>query len=281
MPKTIDTDVKSVGGPRYMRAIVSLDDVGNMQVRTNTFVHIDLAGFTGGVIVSLSDASGQLLYVTPIVQYGVDGRFIFWSQSDRWDNELLQRGPDIARRTARIDVWLGWAPKNRLLTDLVIVATTVVEIVLWLIENWPEDDQGQTTENRPVQSTYQALTAQRGELQPGVEPTSLPFDQPSTFTVTATDSISNEPVPGVVYKAMSLPLDRAGSPLGAVGSPITATVSGQWISQRRISVDPDTGRPTTEVVRVFVQERLYVRTADYGDVAVPFTLTGAPADDVN
>jgi len=67
-------------------------------------------------------------------------------------------------------------------------------------------------------------------------------------------------------------------PLGAIGTPLTATLSGQWISQRRVEIDPETGQRIVTVVRQFVQERLYVRTADYGDVAVPFTLAGAPSD---
>jgi hypothetical protein len=85
-PKTIDTGDQSIGGPRYMRSMVSIDDSGNMQVRTNTYSHWDLRGFTGGVLVSLSDAQGNLLYITPIASYGVDGRLVFWSVSNRWDN---------------------------------------------------------------------------------------------------------------------------------------------------------------------------------------------------
>jgi hypothetical protein len=277
-PKTVDTDEKSVGGPRYMRAIVSLDDAGNMQVRTHTYVHIDLAGFTGGVLVSLSDRDGNLLYVTPLVQYGVDGRWVFWSQSDRWDNEYYSVGPDIAARTDRIDVWVGWAPRNRFWQDLVPIQQ-IIQLVIWIVENWPSSDgEGGSGADRPVQSTYQALSSTRGDLIPGVSPEAIPFQVPTEITVSARDSVSGGPVAGVVYKAMSLPLDRAGVPLGAVGTPLTATLGGTWISQRRVHIDPDTGQRVVTVVRQFVQERLYVRTTDYGDVAVPFTLAGAPSD---
>src|SRR2546421_1317276 len=56
-PKTVDTADKSVGGPRYIQAILSLDDAGHVQVRTHTYCHIDLSGFTGGVLVSFSDVN--------------------------------------------------------------------------------------------------------------------------------------------------------------------------------------------------------------------------------
>jgi hypothetical protein len=277
-PKTVDTDDKSVGGPRYMRAIVSLDDAGNIQVRTHTYVHMDLAGFTGGVVVSLSDSSGNVLYVTPLVQYGVDGRLVFWSQSDRWDNEYYTVAPEIAARTDRIDVWVGWAPRNRFWEDILPVQR-IIELIIWVVQNWPSSDtEGGSGDDRPVQSTYQALTAARGDLIPRVAPEGIPFDVPAQITVSAHDSASGAAVEGVVYKAMSLPLDRAGVPLGAVGTPLTATLSGQWISQRRVHIDPDSGQRVVTVVRHFVQERLYVRTAEYGDVAVPFTMIGAPSD---
>jgi hypothetical protein len=277
-PKTVDTDEQSVGGPRYMRAIVSLDDAGNMQVRTHTYVHIDLSGFTGGVLVSLTDKNGEVLYVTPLAQYGVDGRWVFWSQSDRWDNEYYSVGADIAARTDRIDVWVGWAPHNRFWQDIIPIEQ-IIQLIIWVIDNWPSsEDEGGTGDDPPLQSTYQALSAVRGDLIPSVTPEAIPFEVPTEITVSARDSNSGADVAGVVYKAMSLPLDRVGVPLGATGTPLTATLSGQWISQRRVEIDPETGQRVVTVVRNFVQERLYVRTTEYGDVAVPFTLAGAPSD---
>jgi hypothetical protein len=280
-PRTVDTGDKSVGGPRYMRAIVSLDDAGSMQVRTHTFVHIDLSGFTGGVLVSLSDVDGNILYVTPLVQYGVDGRWVFWSESDRWVNEYYSVGADIARQTDRIDVWVGWAPRNRFWPVFLDVVVPVIRLIVWVVENWPSSDgEGGTGDDPPVQSTYQALLSERGDLLCHVDPDAIPFEQSTTLTVSANDSNTNAAVDGVVYKAMSLPLDRSGTPLGAVGASITTTLSGKWISQNLVRIDPETHQRIVTVIRRFVQERLYVRTADYGDVSVPFTLVGAPTDPI-
>ncbi|WP_238011669.1 hypothetical protein KZZ52_14390 [Dactylosporangium sp. AC04546] len=280
-PKTIDTGDQSIGGPRYMRSMVSLDDSGNMQVRTNTFSHWDLRGFTGGVLVSLSDAQGKLLYITPIVSYGVDGRLVFWSVSNRWDNEYYNVGADVARQVDRVDVWQGPTPKNRLVpivNDLIII----VRLVAWLIEQWQKssgDDGG--SGDGPVQTTRQGLSSVRGSLLTRVDPQTLPFGTPTTFTVAASDTNSGAPVDGVVYRTMSLPLDRAGVPLGPTNAPLSATLTGKWISKKRVEIDPDSGRKIVIVVRNFVQEQLFVRTVDYGDAEVPVTLTGAPTDPID
>ncbi|BBH68629.1 hypothetical protein ACTI_53140 [Actinoplanes sp. OR16] len=280
-PTTIDTTEQSIGGPRYMRSIVSLDDAGNMQVRTNTFSHWDLRGFTGGVLVSLSDVEGNLLHITPLVSYGVDGRLVFWSTSNRWDNEYYNVGPDVARRVDRIDVWHGPTPKNRFVPIMTDILFTV-RLIIWIVEQWQQssgDDGG--AGDPPVQTTRQGLSVRRGELVSRVEPDALPHGQAATFTVVATDSVTGAAVDGLVYRAMSLPLERAGIPIGPANQPITATLTGKWITKRQVVVDPDSGDREVIVTRSYVQERLFLRTAEHGDVPVAFTLTGAPADPVD
>src|SRR5262245_32768817 len=96
--KSSDTGEVSIGGPRYMRAIANLADTGALEITTNTYSHLALAGFTGGVLVTLADASGTVLYISPLAQYGVDGTWVIWSQSNRWDLESYFVGPDVAAR---------------------------------------------------------------------------------------------------------------------------------------------------------------------------------------
>jgi hypothetical protein len=152
--------------------------------------------------------------------------------------------------------------------------------------------------------TVEALTGAPGTLITAVNPAALTYGQQVTFTVSATDSKTGAAVDGFVYKSLSLPLDQGASLLGSIGQPITATISGQWSVRPRLvqaqlnpavlAASPPTapaGAPTmTDVgltrpefaranldfALIFVPENLYVRTKDYGDVAVPFVLTGRP-----
>jgi hypothetical protein len=159
-------------------------------------------------------------------------------------------------------------------------------------------------DDAPTQVTEDALTGAPGTLIAAVNPAALTYGQQVTFTVSATDSKTGAAVDGFVYKSLSLPLDQGASLLGSIGQPITATISGQWSVRPRLvqaqlnpavlAASPPTapaGAPTMtdvgltrpefaranlDVALIFAPENLYVRTKDYGDVAVPFVLTGRP-----
>ena len=169
------------------------------------------------MLVSLTDKNGEVLYVTPLVQYGVDGRWVFWSQSDRWDNEYYSVGADLAARTDR-SRWVGWAPRNRFWQDIIPIEQ-IIQLIIWVIDNWPssEDEGGPATirrSSRPIRRCRPFAVT----WSPSVTPEAIPFRGAyADMTVSAQDSNSGAAVAGVVYKAMSLPLDRAGVPLGRPG----------------------------------------------------------------
>jgi hypothetical protein len=162
-------------------------------------------------------------------------------------------------------------------------------------------------EDGPTQVTEDALTGALGTLITAVNPAALTYGQQVTFTVSATDSQTGAAVDGFVYKSLSLPLDQGASLLGSIGQPITATISGQWSVRPRLVqaqlnpavlaassptalglpagaptmtdvglTRPEFARRKLDVALIFAPENLYVRTKDYGDVAVPFVLTGRP-----
>jgi len=171
------------------------------------------------------------------------------------------------------------------------------------------DYNGTVDEDGPTQVTEGALTGAPGTLITAVNPPALTYGQQVTFTVSATDSNTGAAVDGFVYKSLSLPLDQGASLLGSIGQPITATISGQWSvrpglglvpaqqNPAMLAASPPTapglaaGAPTMTdigltrpefatlnvgIALIFVPENLYVRTKDYGDVAVPFVLIGKP-----
>lgn len=315
--KTLDTDEKSVDGqPHYMRTLVFLDDTGHLQVRTNTYSHVWFVGFHGGILVSLTDRSGKLLYATPVTAYGVDGSEVPFGTSNRWDTEDYNVGAAVAQQTDRIDVLLYRAADTNLagflktLDNVVRVAKEIWDVIAAFfkaIGDSKTNDEYKDPpmeEDGPVQVTEDALTGALGTLITAVNPAALTYGQQVTFTASATDSKTGTAVDGFVYKSLSLPLDQGASLLGPIGQPITATISGQWSVRPRLvqaqlnpavlAVSPPSARagaPTMadvdltrpefakanlEPALIFAPENLYVRTKDYGDVAVPFVLTGRP-----
>jgi hypothetical protein len=66
-------DDKGKPHPWYMSGKASIDKSGSIKVTTHLESHIALSGFTGGMVASFMDAAGKALFVTPILQYGVDG----------------------------------------------------------------------------------------------------------------------------------------------------------------------------------------------------------------
>jgi hypothetical protein len=309
--KTLDTDEKSVDGqPHYMRSLVFLDDTGHLQVRTNTYSHVWFVGFHGGIVVTLTDRSGKLLYATPATAYGVDGSAVPFGTANRWDTEDYNVGATVAQQTDRIDVLLFRAADTNLagflktLGDIVKAVEDVWAMIQAIIQQIGDAEQsgeytGSMETDGPTQVTEDALTGVLGTLIAAVNPAALAYGQQVTFTVTATDSTTGAAVSGLVYKSLSLPLTQGASLLGSIGQPITATISGQWsVRPRLVEAQPNPsmtrigarGAPSmadiglarpefgklNEATSIFAPENLYVRTKDYGDVAVPFVLTGRP-----
>jgi hypothetical protein len=221
-------------------------------------------------------------------------------QTDRID-VLLYRAPDT-----------NLAGFVKTLEDAVQTLKEIWDVIYPIIKaigDWLSsgDYNGPVDEGGPTQVTEDALTGAPGTLITAVNPPALTYGQQVTFTVSATDSNTGAAVDGFVYKSLSLPLDQGASLLGSTGQPITATISGQWSVRPRLvqeqlnpamlAASPPTapglaaGAPTMTdvgltrpeftklnlgIALILTPENLYVRTKDYGDVAVPFVLTGKP-----
>jgi hypothetical protein len=80
----------------YMKTKITISNLGGGNGRidgtTRTWTDVRLAGFVGGVDVALLDANKNILYVTPLQDYGVNGKWLGGSdRTDRW-NESIPAG---------------------------------------------------------------------------------------------------------------------------------------------------------------------------------------------
>lgn len=103
-------------GARNMVSQVTLQrsgpSAGQLDVTTRTRTAVKLAGFTGGVFVLLKDASGRVIGVSDLRQFGVDGKLIGrYDRTDFWQERF---DPQVAAATTEIQIIQQQAPKNRI-----------------------------------------------------------------------------------------------------------------------------------------------------------------------
>lgn len=84
------------GGKGKMRTWFSLDSSGNLRAGTKTWNDSKFAGFTGGVYIVFTDASGSPIWNTEQQRYGVDGKKI--GNSDRTVEWQATVPPDILNK---------------------------------------------------------------------------------------------------------------------------------------------------------------------------------------
>jgi hypothetical protein len=80
----------------YMKTKITISNLGGGNGRidglTRIWTDVKLAGFTGGVDVSLVDENQSTLHITPLKDYGVNGKWIGESdRTERW-SEILPPG---------------------------------------------------------------------------------------------------------------------------------------------------------------------------------------------
>jgi hypothetical protein len=123
--------------PWYMSGSASVDPSGSVLVTTHLESHIALSGFTGGMVASFMNTSGQALFVTPILQYGVDGYSVpSWlggTPSPRDASASFQVNADVYTQTDKIEIFLFHAGKNRLGLDIGKALPTIMTIVGWIV----------------------------------------------------------------------------------------------------------------------------------------------------
>jgi hypothetical protein len=107
---------------QWMQTAAQLSQNGLLTATTHTWTTNSFYGFTGGVAVLACDGADNVLAVTPLHTFGVDGTWIITGNSSRTD--LWSEQMNGINDAAYIRIATFYAPHNRLLGDL----TTVVQI---------------------------------------------------------------------------------------------------------------------------------------------------------
>lgn len=159
-------DTNGAPHPWYMSGKASIDDGGNIRVTTHLESHIQFSGFTGGMVAAFMNKEGQALFVTPLLQYGVDGYNVpscfGATPSPRTVETTFHTTPDVFDKTEKIDIFLFHAGKNRLVVDIGIAFPVVVAIVEWIIKI-----VAAANSSTVVRSESSSLTAGGGSIYGG------------------------------------------------------------------------------------------------------------------
>jgi len=97
----------------YMETSFDLDSNGNLNARTRTWTDVKLKGFTGGVLIAFTDASGSAIWSTDQQRYGVDGKAI--GNSNRTENWQAKVPPEILSRISGYAILQEHTPRGRAL----------------------------------------------------------------------------------------------------------------------------------------------------------------------
>jgi hypothetical protein len=285
VPITVDTGDQVVGGGKYMRGIVSVDET-RIRVRAHIFTHVKLAGFTGGWVAVASDTDGRIVWKSEAKRAGVDGTAMFWKTSDRWVEHTYSVDPQTTAQIDRIDVLLGLSPVNRL-GDIVneglkyggIVWDAIKQVLDWLGKE--QAPQG-GPDGPPVLYTRSALLPDVPKpplraLTVACDPTRIPHRVDTPLKVSAHDSQDGTPVGGEVWTNSTMPVDRGGGLIGTTNTqePFTATLEGYWSWD---IVRP--AKPRADIEPVYGwrwhQPLLIVRAGGYQPAQVAYELTDIP-----
>lgn len=102
-----------LGDGKRMETTVYLTSQGQLHVETHTWTSNWVVGFTGGVVVSLLDATDTVVTATDVHTFGVDAKSIFWARSSRTDYFDQWISPEDLGRTERIVIWQAHTPRDR------------------------------------------------------------------------------------------------------------------------------------------------------------------------
>lgn len=97
-----------LGDHRRMETRFTISANGRMDAATKTWTSDHWEGFTGSVVVFLTDASGDILHATGSRTYGVDGVYIGDpSREDVWNETIPD---DALKNMAGYAVWQAHTP---------------------------------------------------------------------------------------------------------------------------------------------------------------------------
>ena len=97
----------------HMSGDVYLTAQGQLRADLSTSTNSWGLGFTGGAIVPVIDANGNILHKWLIWPLGVDAKSIWWKRSSRTDHLEEQIDPGAAQHAEHVELWLGHMPKER------------------------------------------------------------------------------------------------------------------------------------------------------------------------
>lgn len=113
-----------------MQTDFTISQDGRIDGVTRTRSTKKFSGFTGGVEVVLTDNNGNILYVTQLQKYGVDGTWIATSdRTERW-NEIIPQ--NVLMKIAKYLIIHKHTPKFNWLSsfkNLVEAAQAIKEII--------------------------------------------------------------------------------------------------------------------------------------------------------
>ena len=97
----------------YMETSFALESNGTLNAVTKTWTDVKFAGFTGGVVIALTNADGIPIWATEQQRYGVDGKAIPGKKSSRTENWQAQIPPDILSKIKGYAIIQEHTPRNR------------------------------------------------------------------------------------------------------------------------------------------------------------------------
>ncbi len=110
---------------RKMETTIIVSSTGRIDGTTKTWTAEALRGFTGGVLVGITDLDGNVLHTTKMRKYGVDGTAKPGggsSRTEHWSEEVPKEALDKA---AAVVIWHSHQPKNRF-----------PGAAAWVVDNW-------------------------------------------------------------------------------------------------------------------------------------------------
>ncbi|MGG3839668.1 hypothetical protein ABEV00_21935 [Paenibacillus thiaminolyticus] len=99
-----------------METSFQISENGRIDATTKTWTSDPWRGFTGSVVIFLTDTSGNILHATDTHRYGVDGvRVGDPSRQDTWDETIPD---DVLRNMTGYAIWQAHTPVPRITPDL-------------------------------------------------------------------------------------------------------------------------------------------------------------------
>lgn len=100
----------------FMETSFNLDSNGNLNAMTKTWSDMNAKGFTGGVVIVFTDASGGAIWSTEQQTYGVDGKWI--GKSSRTETWRAKVPSEIRSQISGYAIYQEHAPRGRTLAWL-------------------------------------------------------------------------------------------------------------------------------------------------------------------